>query len=234
MRLTTIISALAATLAAVSCSSQEYISEAFSPEHILWYDEPASIWEETLPLGNGRLGMMPDGGIEEERIVLNEISMWSGSEADYANPDAAESLPEIRALLLEGKNAEAQEVMYQRFVPHKPTDGGTYGGYQTLGDLHIDYHYGTDNPGFCGIQMQKLNPSHSCGVGPSRVKPSAFPPSHLGKSNEFVCTRFVVGSQGHGRPWFQNMQCCCFFACTRSYNRLRQQACSSSENRRLR
>ena len=180
MRLTTIISALAATLAAVSCSSQEYISEAFSPEHILWYDEPASIWEETLPLGNGRLGMMPDGGIEEERIVLNEISMWSGSEADYANPDAAESLPEIRALLLEGKNAEAQEVMYQRFVPHKPTDGGTYGGYQTLGDLHIDYHYGTDNPGFCGIQMQKLNPSHSCGVGPSR-------------------------SQGHGRPWFLHL-----------------------------
>ena len=180
MRLTTIISAMAVALAAVSCSSQEYISEDFSPEHILWYDEPASIWEETLPLGNGRLGMMPDGGIEEERIVLNEISMWSGSEADYANPDAAESLPEIRALLLEGKNAEAQEVMYKRFVPHKPTDGGTYGGYQTLGDLYIDYHYGTDSPGFCDIQMQKLNPSHSCGVGPSR-------------------------SQGHGRPWFLHL-----------------------------
>ena len=180
MRLTTIISALAASLAAVSCIRQDCFSNEFSPEHVIWYDEPASIWEETLPLGNGRLGMMPDGGIGKERIVLNEISMWSGSEADYANPDAAESLPEIRALLLEGKNAEAQAVMYERFVPHKPTDGGTYGGYQTLGDLHIDYHYGTDNPGFCGIQMQKLNPSHSCGVGPSR-------------------------SQGHGRPWFLHL-----------------------------
>lgn len=122
--------------------SHETAPEPFSPEHVLWYDEPAGIWEETLPIGNGRLGMMPDGGISEERIVLNEISMWSGCEVDYANPDAAESLPEIRDLLLQGKNAEAQEVMYERFVPHKPTDGGTYGGYQTLGDLFIDYHTG--------------------------------------------------------------------------------------------
>lgn len=41
------------------------------------FDEPARIWEETLPLGNGRLGMMPDGGINKENILLNEISMWS-------------------------------------------------------------------------------------------------------------------------------------------------------------
>ena len=61
--------------------------------HRLWYTAPASIWEETLPLGNGRLGMMPDGGITHEHIVLNEISLWSGSESDYRNPDAAKSLP---------------------------------------------------------------------------------------------------------------------------------------------
>lgn len=109
------------------------------PEHTLWYDEPASIWEETLPLGNGRLGMMPDGGIAKERIVLNEISMWSGCEADYSNPDAAKSLPQIRELLKLGRNAEAQKLMYERFVPHKPTDGGTYGSYQTLGDLSLTY-----------------------------------------------------------------------------------------------
>ncbi|HMI66941.1 MAG TPA: glycoside hydrolase N-terminal domain-containing protein, partial [Cyclobacteriaceae bacterium] len=42
----------------------------------LWYDKPAQQWEETLPLGNGRLGMMPDGGIEKETIVLNEITLW--------------------------------------------------------------------------------------------------------------------------------------------------------------
>lgn len=48
----------------------------------LYYRAPAAIWEETLPLGNGRLGMMPDGGVSREHIVLNEISMWSGGESD--------------------------------------------------------------------------------------------------------------------------------------------------------
>ena len=126
-----------------SCSSTK--TETLDPEHTLWYDSPATAWEESLPLGNGRLGMMPDGGIIQERIILNEISLWSGSEADYANPDAAESLPVIRELLLEGKNAEAQDVMYERFIPHKPTNGGTYGTYQVLGGLFIDYHHGKNS-----------------------------------------------------------------------------------------
>lgn len=110
-------------------------------DQTLWYDEPAAQWEETLPLGNGRLGMMPDGGVAKEHIVLNEISMWSGSEADYRNPQAAESLPEIRRLLFEGKNKEAQELMYNSFVPKKPEKGGTYGAFQMLADLYLNYIY---------------------------------------------------------------------------------------------
>ena len=106
-------------------------------EQQLWYNSPAQAWEERLPLGNGRLGMMVDGGVEEEHIILNEISMWSGCEADYSNPDAAESLKEIRELLLQGKNAQAQDVMYKRFVPRKPTEGGTYGSYEVLGQAVI-------------------------------------------------------------------------------------------------
>ena len=51
-----------------------------------YFDQPAQIWEETLPLGNGRIGMMPDGGIERENVVLNEISLWSGSKQDTDNP----------------------------------------------------------------------------------------------------------------------------------------------------
>ena len=109
-------------------------------EQQLWYNSPAQAWEERLPLGNGRLGMMVDGGVEEEHIILNEISMWSGCEADYANPDAAESLKDIRELLLQGKNAEAQDVMYKRFVPRKPTEGGTYGSYEVLGQAVIRHN----------------------------------------------------------------------------------------------
>lgn len=123
-------------LAFFSCSSSE---EQNDPNHILYYTTPAAIWEETLPLGNGRLGMMPDGGIACERIVLNEISMWSGSESDYRNPDAAESLPRIRQLLFEGKNREAQELMYSSFVPKKQETDGRYGSFQTLGMLEIDF-----------------------------------------------------------------------------------------------
>ena len=114
---------------------------ADSCNHQLYYTSPAAIWEETLPLGNGRLGMMPDGGILREHIVLNEISLWSGMEADYSNPDASKSLPAIRQLLFEGKNREAQELMYSSFVPKKQETDGRYGTYQVLGDLDIDFTY---------------------------------------------------------------------------------------------
>ena len=113
-------------------------------EHILSYDRPAEVWQEMLPVGNGRMGMMTDGDPDEEHIILNEISLWSGSEVDYANPDAAESLPAIRRALLEGRNADAQKIMYERFVPKKDTDGGTYGTYQVLGQLIM--RHGHDMP----------------------------------------------------------------------------------------
>ena len=117
-----------------------------SCNHQLYYVTPATIWEETLPLGNGRLGIMPDGGIRQEHIVLNEISLWSGMEADYGNPDASHSLPAIRQLLFEGKNKEAQELMYNSFVPKKEETDGRYGTYQVLGDLNIDFTYNTQSP----------------------------------------------------------------------------------------
>lgn len=112
---------------------------------LLWYDSPAGRWEATLPLGNGRLGMMPDGGVLKENIVLNDITMWSGMEADYSNPEAVKSLPDIRKLLLEGKNFEAQQLMYKTFTcGNKGTNYGagadaTFGCYQTLGNLEIDF-----------------------------------------------------------------------------------------------
>lgn len=126
-------------LAAMRCAFAEVPAD--SCNHSLYYTTPASIWEETLPLGNGRLGMMPDGGVEREHIVLNEISLWSGMEADYANPDAARSLPAIRQLLFEGKNREAQELMYRSFVPKKEEADARYGCYQVLGALDVDFVY---------------------------------------------------------------------------------------------
>lgn len=127
----------------ISASSLVAIADTLGGHcnHQLHYTTPATIWEETLPLGNGRLGMMPDGGIDREHIVLNEISLWSGMEADYGNPNASKSLSAIQQLLFEGKNKDAQELMYSSFVPNKPETGGTYGNYQMLADLKIDYNY---------------------------------------------------------------------------------------------
>ncbi len=108
-------------------------------ELTLWYDRPAERWEEALPLGNGRIGAMPHGGITSERITLNEETMWYGSPQDVANPEAAEWLPQIRALLLEGRNAEAQEMMYRHFVCRgEASVDPAYGSYTTLGELLIE------------------------------------------------------------------------------------------------
>ena len=108
----------------------------------LWYDKPAEKWLETLPVGNGRLGMMPDGGVDKELIVLNDKTMWAGAVDDNGNPEAAASLPKIRAYLAKGKNVEAQDLMYKTFVPaNLPITGGSFGNFQLLGNLNLEYVY---------------------------------------------------------------------------------------------
>jgi len=120
----------------------------------LWYDKPAQVWEETLPLGNGRLGMMPDGGVAKENIVLNDITLWSGAEQDANNYNAYKALPEIRKLLLEGKNDEAQAVINKDFICTGAGSGSgsgakvPFGCYQVLGNLSIQFKYsGSDSAG---------------------------------------------------------------------------------------
>lgn len=111
------------------------------------FNAPANFWEESFPLGNGRIGMMPDGGIMKENIVLNEISLWSGSKQNTDNPAALASLSTIRKLLFEGKNDEAQQLMYSSFICGGLGSGQghganvPYGCYQTLGNLEISYHF---------------------------------------------------------------------------------------------
>ena len=110
-----------------------------------FFEEPATCWEETLPLGNGRLGIMPDGDVEKENIVLNDITLWSGKVADYSNPKAKDALPEIQRLLLDDKNYEAQELVYRTFTcSNNGSNWGNgaqsnFGCFQTLGSINIDY-----------------------------------------------------------------------------------------------
>ncbi len=107
-----------------------------------YFDKPATIWEESIPLGNGRIGMMPWGGIEQERVVLNEISMWSGNKQDADNPDAYKYLGEIRRLLFEKKSKEAQELMYKTFTcKGSGSRGIAYGKFQNFANLYVDFTY---------------------------------------------------------------------------------------------
>src|SRR5580765_2205186 len=69
----------------------------------LWYRQPAKSWVEALPLGNGRLGAMVFGGVTNERLQLNEDTLWAGGPYDPVNPDAKDALPEVRRLLAERK-----------------------------------------------------------------------------------------------------------------------------------
>lgn len=131
--------------------SKKYIALAFymltfsltqASDWKYYFDKPSAIWEETVPLGNGRIGMMPWGDVEQEKIVLNEITMWSGQKQDTDNPDAYTHLSEIRRLLFEGKNDEAQALMYKTFTcKGKGSGGGSYGTYQVFGNLFLRFNY---------------------------------------------------------------------------------------------
>ena len=137
----------------LACLAVLFSLAAFAQSPLqLWYAAPATQWEETLPLGNGRLGMMPDGGVTHEKIVLNDITLWSGSPQDANNYTAHNSVQEIQQLLLAGRNDEAEALVNANFVcagagsGHANGANVPFGCFQTLGDLLIDYHH-TGEPG---------------------------------------------------------------------------------------
>ena len=114
-----------------------------SSEMTLWYASPADAWVEALPLGNGRIGGMAFGGVAQERVALNEDSLWSGGPQDADNPEALEALPEIRRLLFAGKVEEAERLANKKLVCKGAGSGlgngayDPYGSYQALGDLRL-------------------------------------------------------------------------------------------------
>jgi len=97
----------------------------------LWYQQPAKQWVEALPVGNGRIGAMVFGGIQQEELQLNEGFLWSGVPRDGNNPAAKTLLPEMRQLLTAEKYTEATALAKKMM--------GTYSArYLTLGSLLID------------------------------------------------------------------------------------------------
>jgi alpha-L-fucosidase 2 len=80
----------------------------------LWYVKPASDWLEALPIGNGRLGAMVHGGMERERLQINEETFWSGGPHDYRRPGASRYLRQVQELIFQDKVEEAQQLFDER------------------------------------------------------------------------------------------------------------------------
>jgi alpha-L-fucosidase 2 len=106
---------------------------------MLWYDEPAHQWTEALPIGNGRLGAMIFGGVTEDRLQLNEDTIWAGGPYDPANPSALKIIPEARKLIFAGKYREATQLLGKAMsIPLRQMP------YQTLGDLLLKFQIAGD------------------------------------------------------------------------------------------
>jgi alpha-L-fucosidase 2 len=101
----------------------------------LWYQQPAVLWTDALPVGNGRLGAMVFGHPASERIQFNESTVWAGEPHDYSHPGAAAHLAEIRSLLFQGKRKEAEALAGKEFMSQPLTQKP----YQAFGDVLLDF-----------------------------------------------------------------------------------------------
>jgi alpha-L-fucosidase 2 len=112
----------------------------FAQDTRLWYNKPASVWTEALPVGNGRLGAMVFGGVQEELIQLNEATLWSGGPVKTnINPQSPEYLPKVREALFKGDYPTANTLV-------KKMQGLYSESYLPLGDLIIQQTFKNDQP----------------------------------------------------------------------------------------
>ena len=110
-------------------------SVAQTTGNVLWYAQPAKVWNDALPIGNGRLGAMVFGGIADERIQFNEDTLWTGRPHDYVRAGAREQLPEIRRLSGGRKDQGCPQLAREKFL----SDPVRQKAYQPFGDLRLHF-----------------------------------------------------------------------------------------------
>ena len=107
------------------------------PSNVLWYNIPASEWFEALPLGNGRLGAMVFGGINEDHLQLNEESLWAGIPENPYPDEVERHYIRFQELNLERKYREAFDYAKENLAI-SPT---SIRSYQPLGDLYLQFDH---------------------------------------------------------------------------------------------
>ncbi len=120
--------------------SENSSTRSSSAPLVLSYGKPAAAWTEALPIGNGRLGAMVFGGLDRERLQLNEDTLWAGGPYDPDNTNALAALPEVRQLIFDGKY-DAADKLISRAMMAVPLSQMQY---ETVGDLFLDFPKGTN------------------------------------------------------------------------------------------
>ncbi|TSA33543.1 MAG: glycoside hydrolase family 95 protein [Porphyromonadaceae bacterium] len=118
---------------------QSPVTETGSNHLTLWYKQPAKVWDEALPVGNGRLGAMVFGNPVKECIQINEESIWAGCPVNNNNPGSLAHLPELQKALFESRFKDAWQLAHDYLLGTPPQ----IRSYQPLGDLLIDYGWKT-------------------------------------------------------------------------------------------
>ena len=126
----------------ISFISITVTGQELKEEFRLWFKQPASVWNEALPVGNGRLGAMVFGGVEQERLQLNEESVWTKGNTLEDKEDGYKAIPEIRELLFKGEYEKAEQMCKKELMSERLPSGTNT--YQTLGNLNIQFE-GVDN-----------------------------------------------------------------------------------------
>ena len=136
----------AAAVTAAAGTSLPALAEPQSRRQRLWYRQPAKVWTEALPVGNGRLGAMVFGGAAKERLQLNEDTLWTGKPYDPVNAGAGKALGEVRSLIAAQRFAEAEALANAKLMGEPKTQMA----YQPLGDLLLEL------PGLSGTPQHFL------------------------------------------------------------------------------
>lgn len=156
---------------------------------LLWYNRAAQEWTQALPIGNGRLGAMIFGGPQQERLQFNEDTLWNGQPHFYHRQGAVQYLPQIRRLLSEGKQKEAEDLAAREFmsVPLRQK------AYQPFGDLILQF----DDASEISEYRRQLDLDQGVVHIRYRRGPVTFERTYFASAPD----QMIVGRISSDRPW---------------------------------